>query len=75
MNPCQTFETLVEGYIKQLHIRKHNKALINQQLASDCLMVLTKPKNTTIFNPEFRRWVRKHFAFAAVGELRILMEE
>ncbi|KAG0218922.1 hypothetical protein BGX33_005412 [Mortierella sp. NVP41] len=50
----ETFETLVEGYINQLHIRKRNKALINQQLANDCLMVLTNPENTAIFNPKFR---------------------
>ncbi|KAF8923497.1 hypothetical protein BGZ58_002892, partial [Dissophora ornata] len=52
----ETFETLVEGYINQLHIRKRNKALINQQLANDCLMVLTNPENTAIFNPKFRWW-------------------
>ncbi|KAF9311380.1 hypothetical protein BG003_007463 [Podila horticola] len=71
----ETFETLVEGYINQLHIRKRNKALINQQLANDCLMVLTNPENTAIFNPKFRWWVRKHFVFTVVGELRILMDK
>ncbi|KAF9954476.1 hypothetical protein BGZ70_010547, partial [Mortierella alpina] len=71
----ETFETLVEGYINQLHIRKRNKALISQQLANDCLMVLTNPENTAIFNPKFRWWVRKHFVFTVVGELRILMDK
>ncbi|KAG9320629.1 hypothetical protein KVV02_002809 [Mortierella alpina] len=71
----ETFETLVEGYISQLHIRKRNKALISQQLANDCLMVLTNPENTAIFNPKFRWWVRKHFVFTVVGELRILMDK
>ncbi|ORZ24974.1 hypothetical protein BCR41DRAFT_301937, partial [Lobosporangium transversale] len=71
----ETFETLVEGYISQLHVRKRNKALINQQLANDCLMVLTNPENTAIFNPKFRWWVRKHFVFTVVGELRILMDK
>ncbi|KAG0002014.1 hypothetical protein BGZ79_003723 [Entomortierella chlamydospora] len=70
----ETFETLVEGYIKQLHIRKHNKALINQQLASDCLMVLTKPKNTTIFNPEFRRGRDKTFAAITKSYSKVLAE-
>ena len=71
----ETFETLVEGYINQLHVRKRNKALISQQLANDCLMVLTNPENTAIFNPKFRWWVRKHFVFTVVGELRILMDK
>lgn len=71
----ETFETLVEGYINQLHIRKRNKALITQQLANDCLMVLTNPENTAIFNPKFRWWVRKHFVFTVVGELRILLDK
>ncbi|KAF9080818.1 hypothetical protein BGX23_001630 [Mortierella sp. AD031] len=57
----ETFETLVEGYINQLHIRKRNKALINQQLANDCLMVLTNPENTAIFNPKFRILMDKKY--------------
>ncbi|GJJ79044.1 nascent polypeptide-associated complex subunit alpha [Entomortierella parvispora] len=63
------FEGLLQGYLLSLHVRKRSKALIEQSMADDCLMVLTNPENTKIFGPKFRWWVRKHFVYTTTTSM------
>lgn len=71
----EEFDGLMDTYLFSLHARKRSKALIDQSLANDCLLVLTNPDNTRIFNPKFRWWVRKHFIFTTLGEFRVLLDK
>jgi len=63
------FEGLLQSYLLSLHVRKRSKALIEQSMADDCLMVLTNPENTKIFGPKFRWWVRKHFVYTTTTSM------
>lgn len=46
--------TYYGSYVKQLSIKKQDKALINSQKARDIRSVLIDPKNTSVGSAQFR---------------------
>lgn len=58
------YNCIEEDYLKSLHIRKREKALLNQALFDKIWDVLHDPQSILVGTPQFRWWVRKMFVLS-----------
>ncbi|KAF9813680.1 hypothetical protein IEO21_05451 [Rhodonia placenta] len=58
------YKCIEEDYLKSLHIRKREKALLNQALFDKIWDVLHDPQSILVGTPQFRWWVRKMFVLS-----------
>ncbi|EKV13046.1 hypothetical protein PDIG_40700 [Penicillium digitatum PHI26] len=61
------FDQLMQNYVKDLSIKKQDKALIYAKRARNIRTVLIDPKDTAVESAQFRFWVKKMFKLQAVG--------
>ncbi|KAG0157959.1 hypothetical protein PDIDSM_5471 [Penicillium digitatum] len=68
------FDQLMQNYVKDLSIKKQDKALIYAKRARNIRTVLIDPKDTAVESAQFRFWVKKMFKLQAVGSDMICHE-
>ncbi|KAJ5653503.1 hypothetical protein N7490_000506 [Penicillium lividum] len=61
------FDKLMESYVKELSVKKQDKALIHAKRARNIKNVLMEPKDTAIESAQFRFWVKKMFKLQSTG--------
>ncbi|KAJ5183215.1 hypothetical protein N7492_000831 [Penicillium capsulatum] len=61
------FDQLMQKYVKDLSVKKQDKALIHASRARNIRSVLIDPKNTSVETAQFRFWVKKMFKLQTVA--------